>query len=314
MTDLTTATRISIGLALVGSLSHAALALTHTGGAYIGDAASVKLYDATNPTRPILTEQTEALTQSGPFVSSHDALFVAAGREVRQYDRRDLSLPARASWSAPSAVLAVADGPERGLVLVLDAAALTLVRFSDTTAPVALWSTAIDSSALGANPGRLVVRDGSRAYVADASIPGLRVVSVDPAQAPATIATYASPDGTIHDLTLWGGRLTLAADTGLVVVDVAAGDQPELHRLGAYPTHGAAERVDANSRYALVADGSTVSVVDIDPASAGFMANAVDGWQAPADIRAVRLDKENRAYVLVGGAYEILDVAAYGGR
>jgi hypothetical protein len=303
-----------MSLALAGSLSPAALALTHTGGAFIGDGQSVRKFDVGDPRLPIVTEETEALTKSGPFVFSHDALFVASGPLVRRFDRRDLSLPSSQSWLAAKTVLSIADGPERGLVLVLDEASLTLVRFDDGARPVAVWSVPVDSRALGQSAGRLVTRDGSRAFVADASIPGVRLITVDPEQTPATIATYKSTDGAIHDLSLWGSRLALAADSGLVLVNVGAGDEPSLTRLGAYPTETVPARVDANSRFAFIADGQRLSVVDVDPSSPGFMAQALDGWQAPSNIRAIGLDMASRAYVLVDGAYEILDVAAYGGR
>lgn len=312
MRVLTANQRISVAVAIIGSISQAAFALSHTGGANVGQIDSVKLYDAADPARPVLARETEQLTRSGPLVMAHDGVFVASGRDVRRYDRRDLSLPATAVWTASAPVMALADGNERGLVLILDARALTLVRFADGSAPVALWSYPIDAA--GENPGRLLVRDGSRAYVADGSIPGIRVLSVDPAQAPATIATYTSTDGTIHDLSLWGRRLALAADAGLVVVAVSEGDQPVLQRIGALATRTAPARVDANSRYALVADGQDLRVVDIDPNSPEFLSGSLDAWRAPAEIRSVRLDKENRAYVLLEGAYEILDVAGYGGR
>jgi hypothetical protein len=233
---------------------------------------------------------------------------------VRRYDQRDLSQPASATWTAASPVLAVADGPERGLVLVLDTASLTLVRFSDVDRPVALWTMAVDSSSIGANPGRILVRDGNRAYVADASIPGLRVVSVDPSQQPTTIAKYSSPDGTVREMALWGRKLVLASEAGLVVVSVSDGDQPTLTRLGVHAMNAVPSRVDSNSKYAFVADGQRLSVVDIDPNSPGSSRTLSIGWQGPADIRTVRLDKAGRAYVLVDGAYEILDAASYGGR
>jgi len=209
-----------------------ALALTHTGGASIGSDAAVKKFDA-NPVRPILTEETETLAQSGAFVFSHDALFVAVGREVRRYDGRDLSQPAIASWNASSAVKAIADGPERGLVLVLDAAHLTLVRFADGEAPATVWAMAVDESAAGSNPGRILVRDGNRAFVADASIPGVRVVTIDANAAPQTLAVYQSSEGMIQDMSLWGRRVTLATEGGLVVLGVTGDDAPVLTRLGA---------------------------------------------------------------------------------
>jgi hypothetical protein len=306
--------KLSIAVALIASAAPAALALTHSGGASIGEIANVKLYDASNPQRPILTEQTEALTQSGAFVFSHDALFVAAGSQVRRYDGRDLSQPASATWSASSSVKAIADGTERGLLLVLDAANLTLVKFPDGGTPAAVWSYPIDESAAGSNPGRILIRDGNRAFVADASIPGVRIVTAEPDQAPGTIATYASPDGIVNDMSLWGGRLALATAGGLAIVNVSQGDAPSLTRLGGRLTSSAATRVDANSKFALVAEGQNLDVFDIELGSTGFLANSLDGWDAPADIRSVRLDKANRAYVLVDGAYEIFDLATYGGR
>ena len=115
-------------------------------------------------------------------------------------------------------------------------------------------------------------------------------------------------------MSLWGRRLTLATESGLVVLSVAGGDAPVFTRLGARLGGFAPTRVDANSKYALVADGKNLSVIDVDPDSSGFLADALDGWQAPGDIRSVRLDKGSRAYVLVDGAYEILDIAPFDGR
>ncbi len=306
--------RMSVVMALLGMASPAALALTHAGGASIGADASVKLYDASNPEQPILTEETESLTQSGSFVFSHDALFLASGHQVRRYDSQDLSAPAVASWTAAGTVLAVADGPERGLVLVLDGSSLNLVSFPDGGTPTLVWTYPVNAAAGATNPGRILIRDGNRAFVADASLPGVRVVSLDGDSAPTTITTYASADGSVHEMSLWGGKLTLATDTALVVVSVSAGDAPTLTRIGARLTDRVPTRVDANSKFALVADGSGVTVVDVDPASPTFLGGALDGWQAQSDVRSIRLDKKDRAYVLVDGAYEILDVASFGGR
>ena len=306
--------RISIAISVVGAMPPAVLALTQTGGAWIGDDARVMLYDASNPGRPVLTRQTEVLTQAGAFVFAHDSLFVAAGAEIRRYVRRDLSQPANGTWSGSAPVLALADATERGLVLVLDATALRLVRFSDVGAPATLWSFPVGAGQVVANPGRLLVRDGNRAFVADASIPGLRLVSIDPETPPTTIAIYSSPDGAIHDLALWGRRLTLATESGIAVLNVSAGDAPTIERVGALATDRVPTRVDANSKYALVADGQNLTVVDVDPSSPGFLAGSVDDWQAGGDVRSVRLDKGTRGYVLVDGAYEILDLAAFGGR
>jgi hypothetical protein len=318
MAILTTPQRISVAvaLALAGSISPAASALKHTGGATIGELPSVRVYDASDPDRPILTKQSDLNRPSGPFALAHDALFVASGREVRRVDRNDLSpsQPEFSTWSAAAPILSLTDGTERGLVLALDTRGLTLVRFSDGSAPVAVWSYAIEAGTADQNYGRLVVRDGNRAFVADASLPGVRVVSIEPDQAPKTIATYASPDGAIHDLALWGRRLTLATDSGLTVVNVSEGDEPKLTRRGAFDMERTPTRVDVNSRYAFVADGRSLSVVDIDPNSPGFLSCRVDGWDASTDIVSVRLDKANRAYVLVHGAYEILDLGLYGGK
>jgi len=318
MAILTTPQRISVtvALAIAGSISPAAAAIKHTGGATIGELDSVRVYDASDPDRPILTKQLDVNATSGPFALAHDALFVASGKEVRRVDRQNLSQsqPEFSTWSAPAPILSLTDGTERGLVLALDSRGLTLVRFSDESTPVEVWSYAVNAAVADQNHGRLVVRDGNRAFVADASLPGVRVVSIEPDQAPKTIATYVSPDGVIHDLALWGRRLTLATDSGLAVVNVSAGDEPKLTRRGALDMDPTPTRVDVNSRYAFVANGRSLSVVDIDPNSPGFLSCRMDGWDASTDILSVRLDKANRAYVLVHGAYEILDLGPYGGK
>ena len=308
------ALRLAIALFFLLAVSPGARALIHTGGVTTGTIAGVDVYDTTNPASPVLTDQTETLSPTGAFTLVHDSLLVATGLPVRRYASRDISGPALGTWAAGSQVLALADGPQRGLVLVLDSSQLSLVRFPDAGAPVLVWSMPIDESAAGSNPGRIVLRDGGRAYVADASIPGIRVILVDPLQAPVTLATYASPDGVIHDMSLWGGRLTLATDAGVTVVGVTGADQPTLSRLGFLPTSQPPSRVDANSRYALVGNGQDVTVVDVDPASAGFLSGTLDQWHAASSVDAVRLDKADRAYVLLPGGYEILGVGSFGGR
>lgn len=308
------ALRLAIALSFLLAASPGARALTHTGGATTGTIAGVDVYDTTNPASPVLTDQTEILSPAGTFTLVHDSLFVATGSNVVRYDSRDISGPALGTWAAGSQVLSLADGPQRGLVLVLDSSKLSLVRFPDTGAPALVWSIPIDESAAGSNPGRLVLRDGGRAYVADASIPGIRVVLIDPLQAPVTLATYASPDGVIHDMSLWGARLTLATDAGVTVVGITGADQPNLSRLGLFAMSLPPSRVDSNSRFAFVGNGQDVTVIDVDPASAGFLAGTLDQWHAAASVDAVRLDKADRAYVLLPGGYEILGVGSFGGR
>jgi len=247
------ALRLAIALFFLLAVSPGARALIHTGGVTTGTIAGVDVYDTTNPASPVLTDQTETLSPTGAFTLVHDSLFVATGLNVRRYDSRDISGPALGTWAAGSQVLALADGPQRGLVLVLDSSQLSL-------------------------------------------------------------ATYASPDGVIHDMSLWGGRLTLATDAGVTVVGVTGADQPTLSRLGFLPTSQPPSRVDANSRYALVGNGQDVTVVDVDPASAGFLSGTLDQWHAASSVDAVRLDKADRAYVLLPGGYEILGVGSFGGR
>src|SRR6185436_5656238 len=110
----------SIGLLVASLLAQPAAALTHTGGAYFGSAVNVRAYDAGDPRQPVVTDQTDARSRTGAFVVAHDALFVASGSQVSRFDRRDLTRPLGDAFSASERVLALADGPERGLVLVLD--------------------------------------------------------------------------------------------------------------------------------------------------------------------------------------------------
>lgn len=301
-----------LGVALLATAP--AVALTHLGGAPTSEVPAVRVYDASDPASPVLRDATEALAGTGAYATSHDGLFVAAGSEVRRYDRRDLGLPASAAWNAAGPVLGLADGPERGLILVLDASGLTLVRFPHSGDPSAVWTMPLDLSATPTDPGRVVVRSGDRAFVADPSIPGLRVVTVDPATSPTTIASYESPDGPLHDLAVWGGRIVAAAESAFVVVEVTGGETPAFVRLGAYPTIHRAGTADANTRHALVADGPDLLVIDVDPVSEGFLGAPLASWASPRDVRAVRLDRDSRAYVLTRGSYEIFDLGEFGGR
>jgi hypothetical protein len=265
-------------LAVVASLSiSGVLALTHEGGATMDGPPAVRVFDAARAVRPAVADETQDLRETGSF-------------------------------------LQIADGEERGLVMVLQPDALTLVRFDDGKSPAPVWSVPIAAGSLAAPGSRMLLRSGSLVYVSDRSIPGVRVLALDPTSAPTTIATYASDEGRVNDMALWGRSLVLLTDSSLVVLDAGSGDAPKLRKLGTYATRGAATSVDINSRYAFVAEGSTVSVLDIAPASSGFLKGPVEGWDAQADIRAIRLDRNRRAYVLLPNSYEILDAEQFGGR
>jgi hypothetical protein len=302
-------------LAVVASLSiSGVLALTHEGGATMDGPPAVRVFDAARAVRPAVADETQDLRETGSFVFSHESLYVVSGTQVLRYARRNLSGPVSGTWSSSAPILQIADGEERGLVMVLQPDALTLVRFDDGKSPAPVWSVPIAAGSLAAPGSRMLLRSGSLVYVSDRSIPGVRVLALDPTSAPTTIATYASDEGRVNDMALWGRSLVLLTDSSLVVLDAGSGDAPKLRKLGTYATRGAATSVDINSRYAFVAEGSTVSVLDIAPASSGFLKGPVEGWDAQADIRAIRLDRNRRAYVLLPNSYEILDAEQFGGR
>jgi hypothetical protein len=290
------------------------MAASRVGGMSVSNPPAISLYDTTYPQSPRLLDRTEALLGSGAYAAVHDGLFVAAGSEVRLYDRRAMDQPALAIWPVGSEVLAIADGPERGLVLVLERTRLSLVSFLDGGAPTVVWSTPVDESALAGPIGRLLLRSGNYAYVSDASIPGIRVVKVDRRAPPETVSVYSSVDGPIHDLTLWGNRLTALTERALVVLNAGPAEAPVFTRLGSYSTVYRPSGADVNSRRAFLADGPNLLVLDVDPASPNFLGSPLDSWAAPDEIRAVRIDKNDRAYVLLPGSCEILDVAPFGGR
>ncbi len=304
---------IAAALLVATAIISPSVAVTNVGSMPTSGPPAIRLYDTTDPESPQLVGRTEDLPASGSYATVHDGLFVAVGSEVRLYSKGALDAPPRATWSG-SGVLAIADGPERGTVLVLEGNQLTLVRFTDDASPAPVWSYAIDESALTGSTGRLLVRFGNHAYVADASIPGIRVLSIDGAAPPQTVAVYRSEDGMIHDLTLWGRILCLATESGLVVLDAGPAHEPAFTRLGSYVTRYRPAGVDANSRHAFVADGSDLLVLDIDPTSPDFLAAPVAEWAAPSAIRSVSLDKDGLAYVLVSDSCEVLDIAPYGGK
>ena len=289
-------------------------AIEHIGGMTANEPPAVRYFDAGDAAFPNLLQRTEHLVAAGSFIEQHDGLFVAVGSELRHYERGHRRGSPLSVWSSDDPIIAVADGPRRGVVLALTRASLTAVRFSDLEAPAARWSYAIAGPSLKRAGSRALVRSGNHVFVADASIPGVRVLDVDSTEAPASLAEYESPDGVVHDLALWGTTLVLVTDAAMVVVDIDSADSPSFTRLGSYLTLDDEARVDANSRYAFLADGATVLVLDIDPTSPSFLDNPVEFWVAPSPIGSVRLDMRQRAYVLMANGWEVLDVGSFGGR
>jgi len=307
--------RLAISLVLIGTLfCSLATAMVRIGGSVLPGSQSVRTHDVHNPASPVITDRTEGLAESGPFVLVHDRLFVAVGSDVRVYDGHALAKPPSAIWSAGRTVLSLAAGTEPGLVLVLDAASLRLVRFPESGVPKVVRSTPVDQSGLTGEAGQLVVRDGSHAFVADASIPGVRVVSIDPAAALETLAIYESLEGPVHDIALWNRRLAFLTESAFVLVDAGESTAPRFSWLGTWQAPERPSSVDLNSRRAFVSAGSGLVVLDVDPSSRNFLGAPVDSWTASSFVRSVSLDKAERAYVLLKGSYEVLDVMPHGGR
>src|SRR5262249_29419920 len=154
------------------------------------------------------------------------------GNRVRAYNRRAAGTLESGSWSARGAIRSLADGPERGMVLVLDGSSLSLVKFYDDRAPQQLWTHPVSRSGSSTAPGQLVIRDGRQVFVADASLPGVRVLTLDPAGEPVTAATWFSADGAVRQLSLWNRALTVATSGSLTVLDASGSDAPSLRSLG----------------------------------------------------------------------------------
>ena len=291
-----------------------AVAVEQVGGAALSGPPAVRVIEGRDPASPVLKERGEELSGTGPMVLVHDRLFVAAGAEVRVYDRHALASP-RAVWTGGKPILSLSAGTEPGLLLVLDTTALRLVRFPQDKPARVLWSHPMDQSALTGPAGRLVVRDGAMAFVADASLPGVRVLTIGPAPSgPQTLAEFVSLDGPVHDIAQWGRRLSLLAGTRLVLVDAGEPATPRFQMLGSWtaPARPAASEIAEGRAFLCV--GDQLLVFDADPASRTFLAGPVASWTAPSAVRSVRLEKADRAYVLLDGAYAVLDVSTAGRR
>jgi hypothetical protein len=304
-----------IAAVLVAALSIFAAAeareIEHVGGVTIDGSPTVRLYDALAPGSPVLVRESEPYpARLASWTVVHDSMFVAAGSRVYRHDRSLPDLPCVGSWTSGEELLGLADGPERGLVLVLDRRALTMVRFPDMGLPTALWSQPLDLAGLPEQAGRLLLRRGNHVYVADPTLPGVRVLSIDSESGPTTIATYASPGGVVHDLTLWGTTLALLTGSTAAVVDIGSSESPEFTPLGSYETIQRAASAEVTSRHVFMADGANLLVLDLDPSNESFLGSPVASWVAPTEIRSVRLDRKGRAYILLADSWEILDVSA----
>jgi hypothetical protein len=313
------ARRLPVAAVLVLSFSvFAALAvqeIPHLGGMTLDGSTALRFYGVDERGLPVILQETGPFpARPGSWTAVHDSLFVTVGSTVYRHDRRVSDLPRLDSWSSSNEILSLADGPERGLVLVLDRRALTLVRFPDSGSPTALWSLAIDASGLSGPHGRLLVRNGNHAYVADPALPGVRVISIDSDVEPSVVATYESNEGVVHDIALWGTALALLAENTVAIIDIGSMQDPVFSRLGSYATTHRALSTATSSRHTYVADGADLLVFENDPASNTFLASPVAAWVAPSEIRAVRLDRQGRAFVLLGDSWEILDVSAVGDR
>jgi len=305
---------VTIVTSLVGALTiTSASAMVRLGTTPIAGAPAVRIFDATNPASTTLLNRTQDLGTAGPYVALDELLFTAEGNRLKERNRRANGLPELASWLANGTILSLATGPQRGMVLVLDDQALSLVKFPDAGSVSVLWSYPVLSQGVTAPYGRMVVRDGNFAYVADASLPGVRVLSIDPAAPPTTVAVYRSPAGPVHDLSLWNRTLAILTDTGISLLDAGNSDLPILALRGTFGTPDRPVVSDLNSRWAFVAIGATIVVLDINPASPDFLQGPVDSFTAETPITSLRLDKKNRLYALESGGYEIVDVAPFGG-
>jgi hypothetical protein len=285
--------------------------IPHLGGMNLDDSTGIRFYAVDDRGLPI------KLREAGPFPSSpgswatvHDSLFVAFGSTVHRHDRSMPDMPHRDSWTSNDEILALADGPERGLILVLDRRALSLVRFPDSGSPSVRWSLAIDSSALPDLHGRLLLRNGNHVYFSDSSLPGVRAISIEVGAEPTDIASFQCDEGVVHDIALWGTTFTLSAEGTVVIADIGAQHNPVFERVGSYVTTRRAISAETSSRHIFVADGADLLVFENDADSDAFLVSPVAAWAAPSEILAIELDRRGRAYVLLADSWEVLDVSA----
>lgn len=289
----------------------AAEEIPHLGGATIDGSPTVRLYDVTAPNSPVLIRESDPFpAHPASWTVVHDSTFVAAGSSVYRHDLDLGDLPPSGSWSSEEEVLGLADGPQRGMVLVLDRRALRLIRFPDAGSATELWSYPLDLTALPEDTGRLLFRQGNYVYLSDPSLPGVRLMSIDSKTGPATIATHPSPDGVVHDLTLWGTTLVLLSGTTATVIDIGSPAQPEFTRLGSFATVHRAETAEVTSRHVFLADGADLLVLSVESSNEDILGPPLASWVAPTKIRSVRLNRKGRAYVLLADSWEILDVSA----
>lgn len=225
---------------------------------------------------------------------SYWELVTTENNVVRFYNRKEGEWIARSAYAGDSDVLAVEDGTRDHQVLVLDGTSLKVVDFSSDPAKV-IGSFGMQNLVLRAG-GHYVERFGSFVYVVDASLPGFRVLTMarpdrieelTSFRADVTPSEIRARDGVVY--VVGGGRLSAVAVRGVEAAETALSGVLDGSAIQTVAFDAAGE--------ALVADGSSVHVVDADPSSPAFLRIQ----------RTVRMPAEIDRLVIQGGQAFLFD-------
>jgi hypothetical protein len=190
------------------------------GRAYLTSSSGVRVYDVTDPTKPILadvvgTENTTALALQGGLLFSR-----ATGGVVRAFDVAD-SIPGAPAASLWLGTHEAAGGQIVGsLAYVANAVnGLSIVDLTNPLVPAVVGSFPTPG---GAAAVRVV---GNRAYVSDGAS-GLKILDVTNPASPSQLGVYNSP-GYASDVVLQGNYAFVAdGPEGVRVVDVSNSSAP----------------------------------------------------------------------------------------
>jgi hypothetical protein len=234
--------------------------------AFVADGTSgLQVIDVADPSAPVIVGAVDTPGDAQRLALAGSLVLVADGSSLVIIDAADPAAPVVVgSIDTPGATVGVA-------------AAGTLAYISDSRAGMEVVDISNPAAPriVGSLSGPYFVHDiavsGEYVFLAEEHV-GLNVIDVADPSSPSLLTTVALP-GWVDDLDIADGVCAVACHgTGVFLIDIApVAVPPETAQLS---TPGPCEGVDVRGRYAYLADGSALRVVDIGNPSLPFVAGS----------------------------------------